>query len=871
MHMDVPAPPAVFVGREAELVRIARALEELRLVVIYGVAGVGKTALALRAAHELSAQRGARLAYLACRPGESATTAATALAAQLGVGSGAEGTVRLDPLRALMETAAAAPVVACIDDLQRSDPGLPDALAHLASRGLPLWIFATARERLALSPVAGDHLLVLLRGLDPAEAAALWSRLEQIYGPRPGQRAPTASAHTPLSIKQAFMGPGAAAPADPLGLEALPPAEARLLAQLCAFRRPVPTAAVATDPEMQGVLEQLEARFLVEPAPGGAWAVHDLVREAVARSRSGPGRAEHARCRAFFGTQAGSDEVRLEILHHAVAAGENACALDLLVAEAGRVARVPPGSSVFERDLGDAIDQLAARIELPAPVRALRASIRSRQGEPARACDELAALVDEYPQARLDYGAIAAALGRTRQARAALAGALADETLGPLVRLLAMATLCGAYRNDGDLKGAWQVLAGTRRLVDSTGALGQGVAAFIEALLTYDGGRYGAAADATEHARAALERAGVPFALPLLTSVERAVAAARGQPSPADHAGEPDELFDEAPFLRHSARLFRAEELVRRGQARAATALAGEVAEAASALGYPALSRGAARVMATAAEALSGHRGRPANLQPRRAGARAEGFDAASERLTRAEYSVAVGHLAAAERDAIAVEAVATPARWRHLYARAQLVRAEAALRRGRFDEARPLIAAVRAEAAPQGYAPLATACDILDAALARASGACAPVRDGVLAARLGLGAEPTLLVRDATGVRGLLAPTQLGEWDLSRYATTIDLVRRRVRLRRRIIDLTRRGSLIDLMRALAREPGALVSTAEVVRAVWNLEYHPLRHHSRITMAVLRLRHLLGPGIIEAQPEGYRLAVPAPWIVVEPR
>ncbi len=86
MQMDVPAPPAVFVGREAELVRIARALEELRRVVIYGVAGVGKTALAVRAAHELAAERCARLAYLACRPGESAATAASAWAAQLGVG-----------------------------------------------------------------------------------------------------------------------------------------------------------------------------------------------------------------------------------------------------------------------------------------------------------------------------------------------------------------------------------------------------------------------------------------------------------------------------------------------------------------------------------------------------------------------------------------------------------------------------------------------------------------------------------------------------------------------------------------------------------------------------------------------------------------
>src|SRR5438270_12524575 len=73
-------PPAIFVGRDEDLGRLRTALERLRLALIYGVPGVGKTSFLLHAANQLADKLKARLIYRACEPGESlATVAAAAL------------------------------------------------------------------------------------------------------------------------------------------------------------------------------------------------------------------------------------------------------------------------------------------------------------------------------------------------------------------------------------------------------------------------------------------------------------------------------------------------------------------------------------------------------------------------------------------------------------------------------------------------------------------------------------------------------------------------------------------------------------------------------------------------------------------------
>ncbi len=973
-------PPALFVGRAAELERFARVADSLRLALVYGVEGIGKTAFLLRAARDLAARKGARLVYLPCRAGESAVSWATALLEQLGSAR------RSDPIEALVAEAQAAPIVACLDDVHLvTDRSLVDALVHLAERQLPLWLGVASRQALPVSPVQVDHLVVRLEGLPPDEARSLWQGLAELYGaPLIELGALQLGPVSPLSLKRAFASQRWDAPpdTDPLGLSALPPDERALLDQACAFRRPTPLPVLETvlgRGELRRVADRLAARFLVEWQAGGVLAVPNVVREVVA-----PGVQEHARCvRQLRGAHGPGDE--LELLYHAVACGELALALEILQRYAIELGRVPPGSAVAERHLAEAIDRLPPSLPLPAGVRLLRARIRARQGNPAQACDEIAPLVAEEPLAGLDLGAIAVALGRIDLAIPALTRVVHDERLGPLIRILALGTLAGAHRHRGAISAAWRVLEDHRSLFVQGGVIGAGIRAWAQAILAHECEDYPRAWTALEAARRALvESAPILPSLPVLASVEGAVAAALGRPSPPVAPGE---LFDETPFFRYSARLLRVEELWRRGEVREAALLAEALVGEAAAIGYPAVEYGAiallveaerilgrlrpamarveaampvaarialrahlrleaaearlflasgelprardaafradevrdapgtrARLKAAGLLAAAGDGRRVRKRSERQAADGPYGFDAVEWRLAGCEILLWEGRLAAAAEEADAVRAAAEEGGWRLLACRAKLARAEAAYRSGDLADAERLQAAAFAVADAQGYAAERLWAQLLGAGLQRMRGddaaANAALEDararagesgfrveeeaariglrrggrkepergagsqdapGVrLARRLALAEAPRLKLRDAAGVR-FLTPGLLEELDGERYGLFIDLVRRRVKVARRTIDLSRRGSLLDLVRVLAERPGVRVPVERLTRETWGVDYHPMRHHSRVTMAVSRLRSLIGPKLLEGGPDGYRLTDADPWAVVEPR
>ena len=69
---NLPVQPTVFIGREAELTEITKALDEARLVTLCGVGGVGKTRLALQVCRRgVAALRRRRVARRARKPGNS--------------------------------------------------------------------------------------------------------------------------------------------------------------------------------------------------------------------------------------------------------------------------------------------------------------------------------------------------------------------------------------------------------------------------------------------------------------------------------------------------------------------------------------------------------------------------------------------------------------------------------------------------------------------------------------------------------------------------------------------------------------------------------------------------------------------------------
>src|SRR5262245_3046326 len=227
--------PAVFVGRTADLERVELSSHHVRLVVIYGVGGIGKTAFMMKAARRIVALVGGRLVYHDCRQGESPATLMHALFEQLDGEHAADGNL----FGAVLRHAATSPLVLCLDNAHRpTDPGFCEALALLASRGAPVWVLAAARESLPFTATEIDHVVVRLGGLSPDESRALWQLLEQLYGPAPRAVDPLSSGGNPLLLKHRFTQPKLAV-LDQLGLDMLPEAERDLLRELAAFRKPL--------------------------------------------------------------------------------------------------------------------------------------------------------------------------------------------------------------------------------------------------------------------------------------------------------------------------------------------------------------------------------------------------------------------------------------------------------------------------------------------------------------------------------------------------------------------------------------------------------------------------------------------------------
>lgn len=178
---ELPADIPHFVGRERELELIARVRADRRgggLVVIEGMPGVGKTALAVHAAHRVAARYPDARLYLdlrthdAERPALDARTALGELLTRLGVPR-REIPDTLDERAALWRgRVAGLRALVVLDDAD----GLEQVLPLLPGR-LDRWgglILVTTRTRTELIP---EMRRIPLNVLPADEAARLWSRL----------------------------------------------------------------------------------------------------------------------------------------------------------------------------------------------------------------------------------------------------------------------------------------------------------------------------------------------------------------------------------------------------------------------------------------------------------------------------------------------------------------------------------------------------------------------------------------------------------------------------------------------------------------------------------------------------------------------
>jgi AAA domain-containing protein len=145
----------------------------------------------------------------------------------------------------------------------------------------------------------------------------------------------------------------------------------------------------------------------------------------------------------------------------------------------------------------------------------------------------------------------------------------------------------------------------------------------------------------------------------------------------------------------------------------------------------------------------------------------------------------------------------------------------------------------------------------------------------GRLLTDLGLTAQRPFRVIDAEGVPSDVADANPEVLRLSGRALAVDGVREVIwRHGQELADLRRRSLLKRLLFLFASAPGKVFSKEAIVQAVWNVEYHPLRHDAALFTNIMRIRRLLGEDgseIIRVTEDGYRFVPPRDFLFVIPR
>ncbi len=139
----------------------------------------------------------------------------------------------------------------------------------------------------------------------------------------------------------------------------------------------------------------------------------------------------------------------------------------------------------------------------------------------------------------------------------------------------------------------------------------------------------------------------------------------------------------------------------------------------------------------------------------------------------------------------------------------------------------------------------------------------------------LGLTAQRPFRVIDAEGVPSDVADANPEVLRLPGRALAVDGVREVIwRHGSELADLRRRSLLKRLLFLFASAPGKVFSKEAIVQAVWNVEYHPLRHDAALFTNIMRIRRLLGEDgseIIRVTEDGYRFVPPRDFLFVIPR
>ncbi|NMO15407.1 AAA family ATPase [Pyxidicoccus fallax] len=860
-------PPSVFVGRAEEVRRLGSLLRRVRTAVVYGLPGVGKSALVAAVA----ARYRGPVVHRRVRPGDTLDTVVDdvrRLLREAPVAQALSDASRLEDLARELESRRALCVV---DDLHGLRPGERAALLEeLGGRLRQGALLATSREAVPRHATSPDRFELRLDGLPEPAARALWEQLDSLYGHREGFDAAWArSRGLPFLLRRAHAGDTGDEEPVRAALAALPPDERRLAAVLALCDVPLPARAlqhVLPAGEPGEVLRRLSARLLVETDAQGRHGVHDLVREALA-SLLGveEARSAHEALLALLEREPLPAVVRVRAAcRHLQALGRHRERAAFIIAQAEALVRHGAAAELLSL-----LDSLPPELRT-AEVRLARARALVRLLDLRRAHAELLELraaLEASPQEG-DAWREGADGVLVRVALFSLEPDTCERALGAmpmprgpeefLQRLLAWAALRFFQgRLDESLDMLDTAAAGT----EDRHALGW--SAYARALMLWIDGRDGELAEPVERCMALLEDAPLDSRGPLVAAMSAGILSRLGRFAEAEvamaRARERLGLLG-APRLALELDCITAWMRAEQGERRAALALLRETEGRAEQAGYlfvRYLSRvGAGRMLLELGRRVEGL----ALL----AEVEAEVVSRGARGLVRAVEMARAMDVPGQLSGPVAVEPRETRP---GVAARQRALAALHAAWRGDSVRAVGLLASLEPLTGGEDFALERALGHLARARVHRLAGRAAEAQASLEeAARVAAGGEvdPELIPELVRALDSRTVVSEPVQAPAAPEGVVLDARQHALRSAGRTVSLAKRVLPRRLLYALARQPGRTLPKEACVRAMWDADYDPRLHDNALRVHVSHVREMLegtGARVVFEDP-GYRLEVP---------
>jgi len=868
-----PTSFAVFVGRQAELVRLGEMVAAVPATIVVGVPGVGKSALA----HVFAARWPGPVVRQRVSDAPAAALyddVRRQLAGEIVDDVGSDDARAADLGRRL----AAIGGLWLLDDFHRlaaaDQARLIDSFTAAAG---PARLVATAREAPLPRTRLADHAQLKLEPLDEPSGRALWAALDELYGASDRFDAAWQRSHgLPLLLRQAHA--GGFDQADPIEgtVRALDDDERWLAGALALAEVALPAESLlAMRPDARPALRRLLSRFVVDIDGAGVCTLHDLFASCVrAALDDDERRTLHVVVAQALARLPLDPAIRVRnVCAHLVAAGRDGEAADWLVRQAGELVRRGAAAELLR-----AIDAIAPE-RRPLPLRVERARALLRVLDFGGALGELRALAgqDAPDDLTISLAQVALLTGDARFARDTLEPLVHRRDLSERRRARAAISLAVActYLGEGD-RGRAALNALEPELADPD--MASALAAY-RAFTLWVEERDDEAGDAVRMMTlppAVAEQ--ISYRAATVPAIFGAIAARQGRLDEAERSiarsmkvlsRRADPLFQlELSFGRA---LYHHEAGDRLDALKRLIAVDDSFARAGYFLGTLYVGSWLGRellILGRRAEALD----RLARIEET---ARARGLPGLVEGAARTRRHDPLRQL---------VEPLPLPAPTRRgLYVRARLLAAVQAAACGNLPQAHELVGASEHLAHP-GYALDRALVHVVAAVAARLDGDTAAVDAALLraAAEATPGAAdafdadlPRALV-DAVGRVRLIGPglrrlVPCAEAARAHAAVVIDARNHELVTPSTTIFLRGRPIVRRLLYALAARAGEPLSKERLASATWEREYSPLVHDNPLKSNVGHLRRLVaGAGLtVAADDLGYRLELPTNALFID--